>query len=198
MTATTNISQEKPPVPSFAESLGIEDDDLDLLEDIFVQATAAKSLPGDKIFAALKRGDSFGKALGISNDMIEFLYARAHRWVAVAQYGRAEPIFRALCIADPSSADFWVALGICLRARSAWGEALAAFETASEKKPQWEIPHFHALDLCVRRKDWAKAATELAAFEKKADNETHSAIVAEVNKYKKALQLQAQRSNGEL
>jgi tetratricopeptide (TPR) repeat protein len=198
MVATANVNQEKPPVSSLAESLGVEDDDLDLLEDFFIQATAPKSLPGGKIFTALKKGASFGKALGISNDMVEFLYARAHRWVAVARYERAEPIFRTLCIVDANAADFWVGLGICLQARSAWDEALAAFVAASEKKPQWEIPHFHALDLCIRRKDWVKATAELAAFEKKADKETHSAIVAEVNKYKKVLQLQAQRSNGEL
>ncbi len=194
--ATTTTSEEEPVASFLAGSLGLDADDFDLLEELFIEAMAAKNLSGERIFAALNNGASFGKALGISDDTIEFLYARAHRWVAIGQHERAEPIFRALCLIDDSSADFWVGVGLCLRARTAWNEALDAFRTASEKRPQWAIPHFHALDLCVRGKDWEQAAIELAAFEEKSDSATHSAIVAEVEKFKKALQLQG-RAKGE-
>jgi tetratricopeptide (TPR) repeat protein len=194
MAPTPNAQQKNPTTISLAESLGIDQDDVDLLEGFFVEFADDKSLSGTKIFNALTKGASFGQALGISNNIIELLYARAHRWVAVARYEKAEPIFRALCVIDASSADFWVGLGICLQARSAWDDALAAFTTASAKKRKWEIPHFHALDLCMRRKDWDQAATELAAFERKADNKTSPAIVAEVNKYKTALQLRGRSS----
>jgi tetratricopeptide (TPR) repeat protein len=175
--------------PSLAQSLGIDDNELDLLEDFFVAAANAKGASGRKIFARLRNGATLGQALEVPDTAVEILYARAHRWSAVGRHDKAEPIFRALCIVDGQSADFRCGLGICLRARSAWDEALAAFAMASEVRPRWAVPHFHALELCIRRGDWARAATELAAFEQKADSETHPALTAEAERYKQALLL---------
>jgi tetratricopeptide (TPR) repeat protein len=176
---------------SLAHSLGVDDNELDLLEGFFVEAAAAKGASGRKIFAKLKAGVAFGQALEVPNTAVEILYSRAHRWSAVGRHDKAEPLFRALCILNAGSADFWTGLGICLRVRSAWDEALAAFATASERSPHWAVPHFHALELCVRREAWTQATTELAAFEQKADSETHPALIAEAGRYKSALELRA-------
>jgi tetratricopeptide (TPR) repeat protein len=195
MAATINTDRETVAVSRLAQSLGVDDNELDLLEDFFVDAATAKGAPGRKIFAKLRRGVALGQALGIPVAAVELLYSRAHRWSALGRHDRAEPIFRVLCIVSGESADFWTGLGICLRARSAWEEALAAFATASEQRPQWAVPHFHALELCIRRAAWPQAATELAAFEQKADSETHPALTAEAERYRKALLLRG--SNGE-
>jgi tetratricopeptide (TPR) repeat protein len=185
--------QEQPTVSRLAAALDIDDSDLDLLEEFFLAATAAQgaqsALLGRKIFARLRAGASIAQALGVSDGMIEFLYARAHRWMVVGRHEKAEPIFRVLCIIDGESADFWTGFGICLKARAAWDEAVAAFNMASQKRPQWPVPHFHALELSLRREAWTKAAAELAAFDKKADSATPAVLRAEVEKYRKALEL---------
>jgi tetratricopeptide (TPR) repeat protein len=194
MAATANADQKAVAASRLARSLEIDDAELGLLEDYFIEAAAAKGASGRKIFARLRRGAAFGQALEIPKAAVEILYSRAHRWSTLGRHEKAEPIFRALCIVDGESADFWTGLGICLRARSAWDEALAAFATASGQKPQWAVPHFHALELCIRRGAWTRAATELAAFEQKADSETHPVLAAEAGRYKKALLLRARSS----
>ena len=172
---------------SLARWLGIDDSDLDLLADLLDAGLAANGTPGRNILARVKGGAVLGRAFEVPDAATEVLYARAHRWVAVGRHDRAEPIFRALCVLDETSADFWTGLGICLRARSAWDEALAAFATASQKRPRWAVPHFHALELCLRRGAWARAAIELAAFDDKADGEVPPALVAEASRYGKVL-----------
>jgi tetratricopeptide (TPR) repeat protein len=194
MTATAKADQETDPASRLARALGVEDNELDRLEDFFVEAAAAKGAAARKIFRKLRRGVSLGRALEVPNAAVELLYSRAHRWCAVGRHDRAEPIFLALCVVKGESADFWTGLGICLRARSAWDEALAAFATASRQKPQWAVPHFHALELCVRRGAWVQAAAELAAFEQKTDNATHPSLTAEAGRYKKALLLRGHGS----
>jgi tetratricopeptide (TPR) repeat protein len=189
MAATPNAERKTVAVSRLARSLEIDDTELDLLEAFFVEATAAKAASGRKIFARLRQGASFGQALEISEAAVEILYARAHRLSVLGRHDKAEPIFRALCIVNGAAVDFRIGLGICLRARSAWDEALAAFATASELSPQSAVPHFHALELCIRRGAWARAATELAAFEQKSGSEIHPALAAEAGRYKKALLL---------
>jgi tetratricopeptide (TPR) repeat protein len=196
--ASRPTGSRTPPVGrSLAQALGVDDNELGLLELLFVEATAEKGVSGHKIFARLRKGAAFGQALDISKAAVETLYSRAYRWSALGRHDKAEAIFRTLCIIDGKSEDFWTGLGICLRARSAWDEALAAFATASDQRPQWAVPHFHALELCIRRADWTRAATELAAFDRKADGETHPALTAEAERYRKVLALRgSSRDNG--
>lgn len=194
MTATAKADQETAAASRLARALAVDDGELDLLENFFVEAAAAKGASGRKIFRKLRRGVPLGQALEVPDAAIELLYSRAHRWCAVGRHDKAEPIFRALCVVEGESADFWTGLGICLRARSAWDQALAAFATASQQRPQWAVPHFYALELCVRRDAWVLAATELAAFEQKNDGATHPSLVAEAGRYKKALLLRRHNS----
>ena len=188
------IEAESESVSRLAAALDIDDADLDLLEEFFVKATAAQGALGRQIFARLRQGASLGEALGVSEKMVEFLYARAHRWIVVGRHDKAEQIFRVLCILDGESADFWTGLGICLKARAAFDEGLAAFAMATQKRPQWPVPHFHALALLIRRESWQQAASELAAFDKKADSATPASLKAEVEKFRKVLRL---RGSGE-
>ena len=189
MATVVTLDQETPSVSHLAGILDIDDSDLDVLEAFFVEVTGGQAELGRRIFSRLREGASLGEALGVSADMIEFLYARAHRWVVVGRHEKAEPVFRVLCVLDGESADFWTGLGICLKARAAWDEALAAFRVASQKRPDWPVAHFHALALCVRRENWSLAADELAAFDKKAGSGTSASLKSEVEKFRKVLTL---------
>lgn len=167
-----------------------------LLEELFVAAATAKGLPGRKIIARLKDGVLLGQALGLKREPVEFLYARAHRWGTIGEHARAERLFRALCIIEAGCADHWVGLGICLRARSHWPEAVAAFERATALRPHWDIPHLHLLELSARRRDWTRAAAELAAFEQKTTTQTPLALTAEADRYRAAIELHLSEQPG--
>ncbi|PDT90808.1 hypothetical protein CO669_07480 [Bradyrhizobium sp. Y36] len=160
-----------------------------LLEELFVAAATARGLPGRKIVARLKDGGLLGQALGIKREAIELLYARAHRWGTIGEHARAERLFAALCVIDTGCADHWVGLGICLRARSLWPDAVAAFERATALRPDWDVPHLHLLELCARHRDWTRAAAELAAFEQKTTAQTPAALIAEAGRYRVAIEL---------
>ncbi|QOZ76333.1 hypothetical protein XH83_13275 [Bradyrhizobium sp. CCBAU 53351] len=174
------------PEPADADPAATE---FQLLEQLFVAAAGARGLPGRKIIARLKDGVMLGQALGIKREPIELLYARAHRWGTVGEHARAERLFRALCIIEAGCADHWVGLGVCLRARSLWPEAVAAFERAAALRPHWDVPHLHLLELCARRRDWTKAAAELAAFDQKTTTQTPPALKAEADRYRIAIEL---------
>ena len=195
MIAAGSVNQQPRAVSRLAALLDLAEDEVDQLEEFFVEATATQGALGRKIFARLRQGASLGEALDVSEDMLEFLYARAYRWLVVAKHQNAEPLFRVLCMLDAESADFWIGLGLCLKARAAWDEALTAFRLASQGRPQWAVPHFHALEVCVRHKKWSKAATELALFDSKADAATPAGLTAEMAKFRKVLRVRAVQSN---
>jgi tetratricopeptide (TPR) repeat protein len=198
MATAQDLVRQESSASLLAQSLGVDDDDLRLLEEAFTKAAAGKGISGGKVFSQLRRGADFGRALGVSTKTIDVLYARAHRWCAIGRHEKAESIFRALCVLDTASADFRTGLGICLRARSAWDDALAAFQSASRLRPDWAIPHFHALELCVRREAWDQAAAELAAFESKADDWISADIVTEAARYKAVLLQRNEKNKSEI
>jgi tetratricopeptide (TPR) repeat protein len=166
-------------------------DDLDLLEELFAEAAASKGVEGRKVFAALKQGVPFGKALAVKPESIEFLYFRARKWFLLGRDEKAEPIFRALCVLEPETADFWIGLGACRRARSAWHEALFAFDIAARVRPEWPIPHFHKLEILVRLHKWADAAAELQAFESMREDGLDAHLVKEAGKYRVLIEMHA-------
>jgi tetratricopeptide (TPR) repeat protein len=184
-----------------ARQLEIDDSDLDQLGELFAEAAAAQGADGGLVFAALRKGAPLGKALGISAKAIELLYFRACKWFQAGAPGKAEAIFRTLCILDPKQADFWAGLGVCLRMREAWDEALAALGQAAEKRPNWAVPHFHRLEIFVRRGAWGEAASEMAAFEAKKGPGLPPQFAIEAGKYKRAIEkrhLKEQRSGRRL
>jgi tetratricopeptide (TPR) repeat protein len=176
-------------VSPLARALGIGEAELDVVGQLFVEAASDMGVDGLKIFARLKKGEPLGRALSIPPGVAELLYARAHQWFLVGRPDAAEPLFRTLCVIDGGTADYWVGYGICLRGRQAWSEAIIAFETATRLRPEWEVPHFHALELFMRRETWARAADELAAFEANAGPETPTVMTTDAARFRTALDL---------
>ncbi len=161
----------------------------DLLSYALAEIAAAKGVDTRRLSAGLANGTSLAQALDFPPSVTEILYARAHRWFSLGQYHRAELLFRALCLIDAGRADFWVGFGVCLRLRAALDEALRAFETAADLRPDWALPHFHALELLVRRGEWERAATALAAFEARIDDKVERATIVESARYKTAIEM---------
>lgn len=170
-------------------ALGLDDKEVSLLGQLFSEATAQYGINGTRVFSQLTAGANLGQALALSPDIVELIYARAYGWFAQSRADRAEPLFRALCLLDDRCADYWIGYGACLRINNQPETAAKAFKAAAALRPEWAIPHFHALELAVSRKDWDEARNHLTAYEARANTDTPPDIVAEVGKLRLALQI---------
>ena len=173
---------------------GLSAADAALLERAGSEVLEEAGLDASRFFARLRQGGSIGAALGLSPALVELIYARAYRWFLVDRPDRAEPMFRALCAADGTVADYWVGFGLCLRLRRDFSGAAVAFAAASRLRPDWEVPAFHGAELALQRKDAAAAAAEIARFRRLAGADTPERMVTEVQRMEQALA--AQRLTG--
>lgn len=147
--------------PALARTFGFNANEAELFGRLLVDGLGRSGIAAEPIVDRLMEGASIGQALGVPKGVAELLYARAHLWFAAGRHDRAEAIFRILCAIDPSSTDYWVGWGICLRMAERLAEAQIAFQTALDRDAGWIVPHFHMLELKIRMADWAAAAALL-------------------------------------
>ena len=174
--------------------LGLAEEEVALLGQVFAASVADLGIDGRAVFDGLRRGRTLAQALGLPPEVNEVLYARAHGWFAAGRHDRAEALFRALSVLDPRSADAWVGFGICLKLREAWDEAAAALAAAAALRPDWAIPHFHAVELEVRRGRWAEAEAHLDVFDRRAGTgDVPAEIHREAGRLRAIIDLQGER-----
>ncbi|MBB3950337.1 hypothetical protein [Aureimonas jatrophae] len=160
-----------------------------LLLELVGETLRAEGIEPSTILSALARGQGIGASLGLSANSLEVLYARAHGWFHIDRLDRAEALFRVLCIADGSVADYWIGHGVCLRARDDVAGALIAFQMAAVLRPDWAVCQFHLASLAVRRRDAAATAVALNRFEALANVDTPSAMRTEAKRLRAAIDL---------
>lgn len=174
-------------------ALGMTEEEIELLGSVFVDTLGRSGVAAGPIFERLKSGASLGEAMAIPKGVAALLYARAHRWFSAGRPDRAESLFRVLCIIDGENPDNWVGWGICLRIGERWDDALRAFRTASGLNPAWSVPHFHALELHVRRGEWPAAAAALEAYDRLKGAAEPDEIADEVDRFRSAVGLHRTR-----
>lgn len=169
---------------------GLSADELKYASERFNDITAAFGIDGVSIFKRLASGQSIRQALSIPPEVVEAIYTRAHSWFSLARFDRALTLFKALCVLDGDSADYWVGYGVCLRILRQPANAQRAFDNAALLRPEWEIPHFHALELAVSERWWQQAGICLAAFEARQNESTPATIAHEANRMRIAIETQ--------
>jgi len=167
--------------------------DAELLEEFCRRLLRQAGIDGEQFLRRLQAGESMGAALGLPPGITELLYSRACRWFGIGRADRAEPLFRALCIADGQVGDYWVGLGICLRIREDLDGARLAFATAARMRPGWAVPAFHACELAIRSGDLGAAAEEIARFHAAADDTIPERMRSEIERMRKALDMRRDR-----
>lgn len=174
-------------------AFGMTETEIDLLGAVFVETLGRSGVNAAPIFERLKAGASLGEAMAIPKGVAALLYARAHRWFSAGRPERAESLFRVLCIIDGENPDNWVGWGVCLRIAERWDDALRAFRTATTLAPDWSVPHFHALELHVRRGEWPAAAAALDSFDRLKGRGDADEIAEEVERFRGAVALHRTR-----
>lgn len=168
-------------------SLGLEGGEVALLGRLFRELTASMGIDGAPVFDRLRRGQSIGQALAVPDDVVERVYARAHRWFALGQVDRAATLFRALCLLREEDADFWLGYGVCMRLADEPEKAARAFESAANLRPDWALPWCHALELALHGRQWSLARTALSAYDARVGDGVPAGIAAEVARLRLAL-----------
>lgn len=174
-------------------ALGMTEAEIDLLGSVFVDTLGRSGVAAGPIFERLKAGASLGEAMAIPKGVAALLYARAYRWFSAGRPDRAESLFRVLCIIDGENPDNWVGWGICLRIAERWDDALRAFHTAVALRPDWSVPHFHALELHVRLGDWPAAVAALDSYDRLKSRSDPDEIAEEADRFRAAVNLHRTR-----
>lgn len=163
------------------------EDDASCLDELFDLAAASFRFNGQQVLAKLSSGEPIATAAAIPPDFLEFLYARAHKWFAAGHFSRAEQVFQTLCLADANSPDYWGGLGLCLAMRSAWNEALLAFDKAIELKADWGAMHFHRLEALIHLEDWDRASEQYQQFKASATDSASQEFSVRADKYNRLI-----------
>jgi tetratricopeptide (TPR) repeat protein len=194
--ADMTIEAANGPVPEnrIGRLFDLSAEDAALLEQICQDLLKQAGIDGARFLEGLRQGQPFGEALGMTPEISELIYARAHRWFSIGRPDRAEPLFRALCIAEAHAADYWVGLGVCLRLRKDWDGAELAFAIASRLRPDWAVPVFHACELALASGNLATAQGRLDRFRElvglqRLERAIPESMIVESDRLAKALQL---------
>lgn len=174
---------------AIADLFGLSSDEAALVEDLCLDALSDQGLDGERLLHGLRSTGSLGGALGLAPDVLEAIYARAHRWFAVGHPEKAEPLFRTLCVAEAGCADYWVGLGLCLRLSDRLDMARTALETAARLRHDWAVPHFHLCELLMLQGNTVAAAECLVRFGERASAEIPPQMKAEATRFERAIEM---------
>ncbi|PTW56675.1 tetratricopeptide repeat protein [Breoghania corrubedonensis] len=169
--------------------LGLEGAALALLEALVTRSFEPLGIDGRALFHRLAETGSLRGALGLNEDALEALYARAYQYLRLGQVGRAEEIFRTLCALDGRIPDHWLGFGICLRAKGNFPQALEAFDKAAHLDPASAAPHFHRLEVFLRDSRWKEALAALDRFDAAASGDQKAHLNEAVTPFRKAIEI---------
>ena len=170
-------------------SLGLSDSELNAFAPLFAEALSKFGMDGRLVLADLLSGKPLAQALAVPDGTADLLYARAHHWFGIGRYDKAEALFRTLCVLDGNKRDHWLGYGICLKIRSQSEPAVVALRIAAEKDPSSAVPYYHLLDVAIRSGAWGDARNWLQEFDARNAGSLSPAILADVDRYRKALAL---------
>lgn len=140
------------------------------------------------IRSRFEQSGSIGVALGMNQDQIDVLYARAFHLLRGGKADRACSIFAFLCALDDAVTDHWLGYGICLRMRGEIGSALVCFDTAAKLAALSSAPLLHKLELLVREERWDDAQKTLIELDRRGqENPQNAAIVEAAGPFRSAL-----------
>ncbi|MBF5050577.1 Uncharacterized protein CLAVI_000188 [Candidatus Clavichlamydia salmonicola] len=114
----------------------------------FTQAEAKQALTN--VLIRLKRGENLQNILGLSNDLIEQIYALAYGFYIQGKYQEALSLFQTLVSAKPASYKFNLGLGSCYLQLGHYEQAAFSFFLAFSEQTDNPIPAYYIADSFFR------------------------------------------------
>ena len=99
--------------------------------------------------------------LGMSDAMVEGLYAQAYRLYNTGKYKEASQLFRILMMVNVMEPKYAMGFAACFHMMKEYKSAAEAYTVCSVMDPDNPVPHFHASDCFLQLNDPLAAIIEL-------------------------------------
>jgi len=95
------------------------------------------------ILEGLRAGATLADLKGVDSDLLEGVYAIAHRYYQNGQLDEAETFFRFLCLYDFYNADYALGMGAVLQLKKEYDKAIGMYAVAQTLNLGDDRPMFH-------------------------------------------------------
>ncbi|NIJ70772.1 SycD/LcrH family type III secretion system chaperone [Xanthomonas sp. 60] len=95
------------------------------------------------ILEGLRAGATLADLKGVDSNLLEGVYAIAHRYYQNGQLDEAETFFRFLCLYDFYNADYALGMGAVLHLKKEYDKAIGMYAVAQTLNLQDDRPMFH-------------------------------------------------------
>lgn len=136
----------------------IKKESLEAAEESLKKIGVAIEDLGDKI---LKKGMLPKDALGLSDAVVEGIYAQAYRLYNTGKYVEASHLFRMLVMLNTTESKYILGLAACFHMMKEYQNAVQTYAMCGILDPESPIPHYHASDCYVQMKDYLSAIIAL-------------------------------------
>jgi type III secretion system low calcium response chaperone LcrH/SycD len=132
----------------------------------------AKSVETESMDKVLKKATKMGvfpkDLLGMSDSMVEGMYAQAYRLYNSGKYKEACELFRMLIMINALEPKYTMGFGACHHMLKEYKSAVDNYMLCSMLEPNSPIPYYHASDCYVQMGDPVSAIIELEMAIKRA------------------------------
>lgn len=118
-------------------------------------------------------------ALGLSDAIIEGIYAQAYRLYNTGKYSEAIHLFRMLVMLNTTESKYILGLAACFHMLKEYQNAVQTYAMCAMLDPESPIPHYHASDCYIEMKDKLSAIISLDLAIQRAGDKPEYAKVKE-------------------
>ncbi len=105
---------------------------------------------------------------GLTDPMVEGIYAQAYRLYNTGKYKDAIQLFRLLVMLNPQESKFILGLGACFHLLKEYKNAAETYQLCALANPENPIPYYHSSDCYIQMKDPISAHIALEMAVKRA------------------------------
>lgn len=109
----------------------------------------------------LKGGMLPKDALGLSDALVEGIYAQAYRLYNTGKYSESIHLFRMLVMLNSTESKYILGLAACFHMLKEYQNAVQVYSMCAMLDPENPIPHYHASDCYVQMQDPLSAIISL-------------------------------------
>lgn len=124
-----------------------------------------------------KKGAPPKDVLGLTDSMVEGIYAQAYRLYNTGMYDQAIKLFRMLTSINPNEPKYIMGLAACLHMNKEYNAAAGAYSVLAVVDPKSPLPYYHSSDCYVKLNDIPSAVIALnMAIERAGDKPEFKAL----------------------
>jgi len=125
------------------------------------------------------QGMSPKDAMGVSNSVLESIYAQAYRLYNTGKYVEATHLFRMLVMMNAMEPKYILGLAACFHMLKEYDNAIQTYTMCSAIDPTSPVPHYHSSDCFIQMKDYLSAMICLELTIKRAADKPEYAKIKE-------------------